>query len=139
VVAVCKLREVLVLLAIAVGLVSGVTRAARNAATVLQGRAGYQAHMLEHAWIPVAPPQEEHAPIGKGPAWSFTTTAAALFLAFLSLSRFRPSKHMLTRPVALAVRGLRSIHSGHVGDYVAFLTFGVAAFGVVLAALVHLH
>jgi multicomponent Na+:H+ antiporter subunit D len=105
----------------------------------MQDRAGYQARVLEHASIPLAPAQEEHAPIGKGLAWSFATTAAALFLAFLSLSRYWPSKHWLTRPVALAVRGLRSIHSGHVGDYVAFLTFGVAAFAVFLAALIHLH
>src|SRR5690242_7062981 len=130
---------VLVLLAIAIGLAPGVKHAARTAALVMQDRAGYQARVLEHAWIPIAPAQEEHTPMGKGLAWSFATTAAALFLAFFSLSRYWPSKHVLTRPVAIAVRGLRSIHSGHVGDYVAFLTFGVAAFGVVLAALVHFH
>jgi hypothetical protein len=27
------------------------------------------------------------------------------------------------------VDGLRALHSGHVGDYVAWLTFGVAALG----------
>jgi len=130
---------VLVLLAIAVGLAPGIKHAARTAAIVMQDRAGYQARVLEHAWIPIAPAQEEHTPMGEGLAWSLATTAAALFLAFFSLSRCWPSKHVLTRPVAIAVRGLRSIHSGHVGDYVAFLTFGVAAFGVVLAALVHFH
>ncbi|HKW24762.1 MAG TPA: proton-conducting transporter membrane subunit [Terriglobales bacterium] len=129
----------LVLLAIAIGLAPGIKNAARTAASVMQGRAGYQARVLEHAWVPVVPAQEENTPMGKGLAWSFATTAAGLFLAFLSLSSYWPRKHMLTRPVAVAVRGLRSIHSGHVGDYVAFLTFGVAAFGVVLAALVHLH
>jgi multicomponent Na+:H+ antiporter subunit D len=130
---------ILVLLAIVLGLSPGVSRAARTAAIVMQDRAGYQARVLEHAWIPVAPAEAEHTPMGEGLAWSFATTAAALGLAFLSLSSYWPSKHVLTRPVALAVRGLRSVHSGHIGDYVAFLTFGVAAFGVVLAALVHLH
>jgi multicomponent Na+:H+ antiporter subunit D len=130
---------VLVLLAIALGMTPGIKHAARTAAMVMQDRASYQARVLEHAWIPVAPAQEEHTPMGKGLAWSFATTAAALLVAFLSLSRYWPSKHALTRPVAITVRGLRSIHSGHIGDYVAFLTFGVAAFGVVLAALVHFH
>jgi len=130
---------VLVLLAIALGLTPGIKQAAHTAAIVMQDRAGYQARVLEHAWIPVAPAQEEHTPMGKGLAWSFATTAAALLVAFLSLSRYWPSKHALTRPTAITVRGLRSIHSGHIGDYVAFLTFGVAAFGVVLAALVHFH
>jgi hypothetical protein len=34
---------------------------------------------------------------------------------------------------------LRAIHSGHIGDYVAFLTFGVAAYGVILAFLIELR
>jgi multicomponent Na+:H+ antiporter subunit D len=130
---------VLVLLAIALGLAPRIKNAARTAAMVMQDRAGYQARVLEHAWIPVAPAQEEHTPMGRGLAWSFGTTAAALFLGFFSLSRYWPSKHVLTRPVSVVVRGLRSVHSGHIGDYITFLTFGVAAFGVVLAALVHLH
>ncbi|HLK32473.1 MAG TPA: hypothetical protein VKT29_05245, partial [Terriglobales bacterium] len=90
-------------------------------------------------WIPVTPAGEEHAPIGEGLAWSFATTAAALGLALFSLSRYWPRKHALTRPVSGAVRVLRLVHSGHIGDYIAFLTFGVAAFGVVLAALIHLR
>jgi multicomponent Na+:H+ antiporter subunit D len=129
----------LVLLAIAVGLTPGVQRAARTAATVMQDRTGYQARVLEHAWIPVIPAPEEHTPMGKGLAWSFGTTAAALALAWFSLSPAWPSKRAISRPVATVVRGLRSVHSGHIGDYVAFLTFGVAAFGVVLAVLVRLR
>lgn len=130
---------VLVLLAIGIGLAPGVENAARSAAMVMQDRAGYQARVLEHAWIPVVPAQEEHTPIGESLAWSFGTTAAALGLALFSLSRYWPSKRVLTRPVAASVRALRAVHSGHVGDYVAFLTFGVAAFGVVLAVLIHLR
>ncbi len=129
----------LVLLAIAIGLTPGVKRAVRTAAIVMQDRTGYQARVLEHAWISVTPAEEEHTPIGKGLAWSFGTTAAALALAFLSLSPYWPTKHVLVRPVAKTVHLLRAIHSGHVGDYVAFLTFGVAAFGVVLAVLIHLR
>lgn len=130
---------ILVLLCIAIGLTPGAKHAARTAALVMQDGAGYQARVLEHAWIPVVPAEHEHTPIGKGLAWSFGTTAAALALALFSLSPYWPSKHVLTRPVATAIRGLRAVHSGHVGDYVAFLTFGAAAFGVVLAVLIHLR
>lgn len=130
---------VLVMLAIVVGLTPGAARAARTAAALMQDGGAYQARVLEHAWIPVLPAQEEHAPIGESLAWSFGTTAAALGLALFSLSRYWPSKHVLTRAVAASVLALRAVHSGHVGDYVAFLTFGVAAFGVVLAVLIHMR
>jgi hypothetical protein len=31
------------------------------------------------------------------------------------------------------------LHSGHVGDYVTFLTFGVAAYGAALILLLRAH
>ena len=129
----------LVLLAIAIGLTPGVTRATRTAAMIMQDRAAYQARVLEHAWIPIPSAPQERTPIGKGLAWSFAATVGALALGLGSLSRHWPAKHVLTRPIRIAIRGLRTIHSGHVGDYVAFITFGVAAFGAVLAALLHLR
>src|SRR5579864_7606932 len=55
---------VLVLLAIAIGLAPGVRNAAATAAVVMQDRAGYQARVLEHAWIPVPPAQPEPTPLG---------------------------------------------------------------------------
>ncbi len=127
----------LVLFAIAIGLTPGVVRAARTTAILMQDRAGYQARVLEHAWIPVAPASEKHTPMGEGLAWSLAALAAALGVGFVSLSRYWPDKRALARPVATTVRNLRKIHSGHVGDYVAFLTFGVAVFGIALALLVH--
>jgi len=36
------------------------------------------------------------------------------------------------RPVGRALTGLRQLHSGHVGDYVAWLVVGVAALGLLL-------
>ncbi len=127
----------LVLLAIAIGLTPGVARVTRTAAILMQDRAGYQARVLEHARIAVAPAPEKHTPMGESLAWSLAASAAALGVGFLSLSRYWPGKDALTRPAAITVRNLRKIHSGHVGDYVAFLTFGVAAFGIALALLVH--
>lgn len=129
----------LVLLALMVGLAPGVHRAARTAALLMQDRNAYQARVLENAWIPVVSAGQEHAPMGAELAWSFAATAAALGLAWLSLSRYWPGKNALTRPLAGAVYRIRAIHSGHIGDYVAFLTFGVAAYGVILALLIELR
>jgi hypothetical protein len=59
-------------------------------------------------------------------------------LAWFSLSRYGLHKGALfDRAFRSFVQPLRQIHSGHIGDYVAFLTFGVAAFGGVLALLMH--
>jgi multicomponent Na+:H+ antiporter subunit D len=38
----------------------------------------------------------------------------------------------LACPVTAALRGLRALHSGHIGDYVAWLVVGVAVRGVLL-------
>jgi multicomponent Na+:H+ antiporter subunit D len=63
--------------------------------------------------------------------------AAAIVVALLALFRDRlPSAPITTLRGALSpvVESLRDLHSGHVSDYVAWLTVGVAAFGGVLAA-----
>ena len=59
----------------------------------------------------------------------------ALLLAGFALSPLWPRKKPYPAPIAALMWPLRRLHSGHVGDYVTFLTFGVAAFGGVLAWL----
>jgi multicomponent Na+:H+ antiporter subunit D len=130
---------ILVLVAIGLGVTPGVRRAARTAAIAMQDRAGYQSSVLENAFVPVRPAKQEPIPMGKELAWSFATAAAAIAFGLLSLSRYWPRKHPLAHLVGGGMRALRAIHSGHIGDYVAFLTFGVAAFGLVLALLVYHH
>jgi len=41
----------------------------------------------------------------------------------------------LSRPLGAFMRGLQQLHSGHVGDYVALLTLGVAVLGIALRVL----
>jgi multicomponent Na+:H+ antiporter subunit D len=61
--------------------------------------------------------------------------AGAIAVALLALWRDRlPRVVELLRPALSPVGRLRDLHSGHVSDYVAWLTVGVAAFGGVLAA-----
>jgi hypothetical protein len=71
----------------------------------------------------------------------FGATAAALALAAISLfaSPRRIGRHQRTLGLNYLMRPLHSLHSGHVGDYVTFLTFGVAAYGAALILLLRAH
>ena len=68
-----------------------------------------------------------------GRAYGLASAAAAAALAALALFRRRlPSGvRRVGRAVdlRLAFVALRRLHSGHVGDYIAFLTLGLAAVG----------
>ena len=127
---------VLVLLAIAIGLVPTVRQAAQNGATRFADYAGYQARVLDNANIPLSPPPVEHTYPIPGMARSVGAAAAALALAWFALSPYWPRKKSWTSPVKRVIYYLRRIHSGHVGDYVTFLTFGIAAFAIALAGLI---
>jgi multicomponent Na+:H+ antiporter subunit D len=53
--------------------------------------------------------------------------AAIGAVCYLFSKPFRSTSHWILRPLGV----LHTLHSGHVGDYVAFLTFGIAVFGLV--------
>ncbi len=64
--------------------------------------------------------------------YGFGATLGALALAGLALFGSRLRRRMpqtLLQPVRAAVGGLRELHSGHVGDYVAWWTAGAALLG----------
>jgi multicomponent Na+:H+ antiporter subunit D len=66
----------------------------------------------------------------------FIGTAAAVAVAAVALFRWRlppAARRHPWRVVGPAARALRAVHSGHTGDYVAWLTLGVAAVGGALA------
>ena len=127
---------VLALLALAVGLIPGVRQAAQSGATRFADYAGYQARVLDNAVVPLNPPPVEHVFPVSGMARSIGATVAAFLLAWFALSPYWPRKKSWASPVKRVVFNLRRIHSGHVGDYVAFLTLGLAVFGVVLSVLI---
>ena len=127
---------VLALGALGTGLVPGIQRAALSASTEVMDRAGYQARTLDSAWLPISLP-EQPEPVAAGALLrSAGATALALLLAWFALSPYWPAKKPYLKPLQFSLFQIRRVHSGHVGDYVAFLTFGVAAFGAVLVWLV---
>jgi len=65
------------------------------------------------------------------------TVLGAIAIAAVSLRRDQLAQRVQAGIAAVfhpVVRTLEQLHSGHVGDYVAWLTAGVTAFGAVLAA-----
>ena len=118
--------------ALGLGLWPGLHEGARRAAATFVGSAAYRAHVLGGASMPrveLRPP--EPASFGSAAA----AVGLAVLLAALTLGARERGARALgpVRELADGVRqALRRLHSGHVGDYVAFLTMGAALW---LAAL----
>ncbi|MGZ4201082.1 MAG: complex I subunit 5 family protein, partial [Thermoleophilaceae bacterium] len=109
-----------------IGLIPGLSHAALQAATGFVDRASYAATVLRGA--PAIAPRVSGppAPTALDYLYALVSVLGALGLAALAL--FRP-----VRALVPAVAPLRRLHSGRIGDYVAWLTLGVAAFGGLFA------
>jgi multicomponent Na+:H+ antiporter subunit D len=126
---------VLLAAALALGLVPNLADHAVAAAERFQDRGAYVAAVLHDEQ-----PATERSP-SVGPTWSDgAASAGAVALAFgvalVALFRHRLSPGLRRRAGTLREWTLGrplAWHSGHVGDYVAWLTFGTAAFGTVFA------
>jgi multicomponent Na+:H+ antiporter subunit D len=128
----------LVLGGIGLSLVPGLEDHVVHAAGVFQDRQSYAATVLHG--------REVHESVGslallRLPAasvvWGLVALVGSIALALLALYRHRLFS-LRARQRALELSGggltvLRGLHSGVIGDYVAWLTFGVAAFGGLLA------
>jgi multicomponent Na+:H+ antiporter subunit D len=124
---------VLLLLAAALNFVPGALEWAGRAAAVFVDRHAYSAWLTpgSHAVLPAAP--HEHV----SPAeMLFGCLGSALAVALAALGLFGRSLRealpdRVRDPARTIVTTVRAVHSGHVGDYVAWWTAGAATFGVV--------
>lgn len=103
----------------------------------MRDTAGLAARVLEDATL--APPAlESPEPLGASATRGVLVTLGAALLAAVTLMR-KSLPEAVRRPVAQLVDSglhpLRELHSGHVGDYVAWLTVGVVGFGSLCALL----
>ncbi len=122
------------LLALAVGLGLAAPQAYRLAsASAVQfvDSSGYAARVLDAArqQAPVQP--SGMPPLTTALIRGFLSAAGAVLLALLALFR-RP----LAKAASRALLPLRRLHSGAAGDYVTWITAGVAAFGALFALFV---
>jgi multicomponent Na+:H+ antiporter subunit D len=125
---------VLLLGGLAVGAAPGFGPAVGGAAESFVDRAGYVAESLHRAagkaLVPV--PDVDWTALG---VWlGLLSASLAVVVALLALysNRLPSSVRLLsgaTRPIAA---GLRALHTGHVGDYVAWMLIGVAALGALV-------
>jgi multicomponent Na+:H+ antiporter subunit D len=118
----------LLVLSLVVGVLPSVARAAGAAGAAFTDHGGYLAQVLY-----ALPPVPAHA---GHPHWTATsvllglvTAALALALALLVVhaGRLPDVARRLARPLRPAMTSLHRLHSGHVGDYVAWLVVGVSA------------
>ncbi|BBA95553.1 putative NADH dehydrogenase [Actinacidiphila reveromycinica] len=113
-----------------VGCLPAVGRAIAAGAGVYTDPAAYRAAVLGTAASPA--PHVASAWTADGLLLGAVSAAAAAAAACLAV--LRPFRLPCHRAVRRALTGLRRLHSGHLGDYVAWLTFGVAVLCAVMAA-----
>lgn len=125
----------LIFLGMAAGLLPQFSQRAEIASLQFQNQGEYINHVLENAptTTPVPAPGPNHAgPVLRGIA----SAISAVLLALLSIYWRRvPALLRFAHRLELGNRTLKDFHSGHPGDYVAWLTFGVATAGALFAGL----
>ena len=127
----------LLLLAVVFGFVPGLAGHAAGWATRFEDRPAHAAEVL--AGKPPAPVRSSGEQAGAAAyGYGFASTAGALAVAAFGLYRRRlpgAVQRLGVRVLEPPVAKLKALHSGVIGDYVAWLTFGAATLGglVVLA------
>ena len=118
--------------ALALGIAPRLTAGAQHAAARFQDQHGYAASVLDRKPA-VNPPIHVEPQKLTGRAYGIASTAGALALAALALFRRRLPHGVRRIGRALDIRpaflALRRVHSGHIGDYIAWLTLGLACVG----------
>jgi multicomponent Na+:H+ antiporter subunit D len=131
------LTPILVLLsgALAVGVLPGAHTAAEGAAAVFTDAAGYAHEALTGTAAPVHTPAPEGNWTVSGILLGLLSAALAVGLAAAALHARRiPAAGLAARAGGPVLAALRKVHSGHIGDYVAWLMTGM----VTLAAFIGL-
>ncbi|MFF2618914.1 complex I subunit 5 family protein [Kitasatospora sp. NPDC058046] len=116
-------------LAVLVGSLPAIPAALARGAAVFTDPDGYSAVVLTHANTPPGPVPAADWTV-TGMLLGLLSAAVALALATAALHRPAADRHAAAR----AVRALRRLHSGHLGDYLAWLALGVAVLCVAIAA-----
>lgn len=127
---------------LAVGVVPGLAAASHEAAARFLDRPGYAAALLARPPAPgPSPAAEAPAEVGPKPL-DFGLAGVTVILALavgaaplLSDRRPRLAGRAAVPALRRGLAGLRALHSGHVGDYVAWLVVGAAALGAAFAGL----
>jgi multicomponent Na+:H+ antiporter subunit D len=119
----------LLVVAFGLGLVPGIAGHATQAAAGIEDRRQYAAEVLYGA-RPPARPVPSYSPSTRAWVTGALTLPAAVAVAGFGLYRRRLPGSSLSGP---AIERLKAVHSGVIGDYVAWLTAGTAVLGGLFA------
>jgi multicomponent Na+:H+ antiporter subunit D len=122
---------VLALAGLAVGALTGLAAHAVEAAHHFVDREDYVRVVLDHQPLAAVPHESWHTTT-PSIVWSLVTFVGSFALGFASLYRDRLPR-AATGGLARALAPLRAAHSGQIGDYVTWLTFGTAVIGGLFA------
>jgi multicomponent Na+:H+ antiporter subunit D len=125
---------VLLLAGLALGVAPGVPRAFAAAADLFVDGGGYVSAVLGTPAAAVAP-STAHGWTATGAALGLLSALLAVLVALAALYRDRlpVDPAAAARRLLPALTGLRALHSGHVGDYIAWLLVGVTVLGALVA------
>lgn len=118
----------MVLAGLSLSLIPALQQPVLAAATRFENSTAYTAHVLSGVPFPASP---SGAPAPPEYGIAVLTVAAAFAIAAVHLSSGK-TRNVVSK-LAAPLRLLHRIHSGHVGDYIVFLTFGMACFGLICA------
>jgi multicomponent Na+:H+ antiporter subunit D len=110
----------------------GLPESAERSAERFVDRPAYTAAVLEGRTPPLPAEPPPHRVSFSSLLYGVGSVLGAALLAALSLIEPRRQLAKLTSRAAPVVGVLRTAHSGHVGDYVAWLTAGSAALGILV-------
>jgi multicomponent Na+:H+ antiporter subunit D len=121
----------LALLGLAVGAIPSLAAHVQEAAHRFVEHGDYARVVLEQRPPLPVPPESWHTTYASI-AWSLVTLTGSALVGWASLYRARMPR-ALSAELARCLQPLRAVHSGHIGDYVAWLTFGTAVIGGLFA------
>jgi multicomponent Na+:H+ antiporter subunit D len=116
---------------LAVGAWTGLAAHATEAAHTFTDRLGYAAAVLDHR-APPPPPPGEWTTTTSSVLWALVTLVGSVVVGVASLYRTRLPR-AAAGALAAALAPLRAVHSGHIGDYVAWLVLGTTVIGGLFA------
>jgi multicomponent Na+:H+ antiporter subunit D len=125
---------VLAVAGLAVGAWTGLAANAVEAAHQFTDPLSYASVVLDHKPPLPVPPETWHTTVSSV-VWSLVTLVGSFVLGFASLYRARLPE-AVSRSLERALAPLRAAHSGHIGDYVAWLTLGTAVVGGLFAVTI---
>ena len=116
---------------LAVGALTPLAATVQEAAQRFVMHAGYAGAVLDRLAVP-AVPAGEWKTTTSSIVWALVTLTGSALVGFASLYRARLPERV-TGAMSRGLAPLRAAHSGHVGDYVAWLTFGTTVIGGLFA------